>query len=195
MSGARSVSPEVIAVAAILKGAAPMPLRRVTGAGEEQSVAGLIAGTKKMRQFLVNAAMPLTVAPAGHDDGAGEDARSLPPCPADSGQELIGTLRFPVGQQQFRLRGQGVNHFGAQNAVLAVLGLQIAVETEGADVDGSRQRRAQMRFVAVESGVQHCYFQSLSAPALGVPGRYSESFQHVRARQDIRANHRVTENA
>src|SRR5579875_1268823 len=102
---ARSVSPDVIAMAAVLERAAPMPLRRITGAGKEQSIAGLplalpiwgrMEGGKKMRQLLVDTAMPFSIAPARHDKRTGKDTRSLLPRPPDGSQELIRTLRLPI---------------------------------------------------------------------------------------------------
>ncbi len=112
----------------------------------------------------------VAVAPRRHDDRTAHDPRPLPPRPAHRLYKPIRPFRLPVGQQQLRVRGDGVDHLAAQDAVLAVLRLQVAVVAEGSHRHVLRQRLAEMGLVTAEAGIQHRDLDALAAPAGRVPG-------------------------
>src|SRR5262249_16046978 len=152
----------------------PVPLGDVAGAGEAEGrprVAGL---PEQPAQGLVDRPVALAVAPGGHDHRAGEDPRALLPGPADGVQELVGPIRLPVGEQEFRLRRRGVGHLAAEDAVHAVLRLEVAVAAEGAAGDAGRQGPAELAAVAPETGIEDGDFDALAAVAAGVPAVHAQ---------------------
>src|SRR5206468_7224149 len=127
----------------------------VAGAGGEEGVARLSAVAQKPGQFFVDFAASLSVTPGGHDDRAGENAGALRAGPGDGLQKCLRMIRLPVGEQQLRVRRQGVNHFGAQHTMLTGTRLEATVETERANGDFSGERLAQMRGVALKAGIEN----------------------------------------
>ena len=88
------------------------------------------------------------------------------PGPAHRRQELVGPVRLPVGEQQLRLRGQGVDHLAAQDAVLAVARLQVAVQPEGLGRHLAG-RACPAVPIAAEPGVEDRDLDALAASARG----------------------------
>jgi hypothetical protein len=118
------------AVAAVVERARPVTFGGVAGAGEAEHVSRNGAGAKKLGQLLVDFTLALAVAPVGHDDGTGNDAGALLASPADGGKERLRMLDVPVGEDQFGVGSDGVDDLGAENPVLIVFGLQVAVGAE-----------------------------------------------------------------
>src|SRR5262249_38624941 len=124
--------PLVHALAAAAERAAPVALGRVARAREEEHVPRFAAPAEDTGEGLVDLAAAFAVAPARHDDGTGDDPRPLLLRPADRLQKLLRPVGLPVGEEQLGLRGEGVHDLAAQDSVLAVLGLQVAVGPERA---------------------------------------------------------------
>ena len=84
-------------------------------------------------------------------------------------QKRLRTVRLPVGQQNLCLRREGVQNFGAVDAVLAVAGLKILVIAEGARLDALRQSLAKERFNAAKTAVEDRDLDALPAVAASMP--------------------------
>ena len=97
--------------------------------------------------------------------------------PADGMEVLIGPVQVPVGQKQFGIRRQAVQDLGAEDAVLTVLGLQIAVSTEGMSDDVDGQGTAQVDLVAPPAGVENCDLDALAAIPGGMPAIHTQPCQ------------------
>src|SRR5438105_3978821 len=139
------------AVAGGMKETKPVPLGGVAGTGETEKIAWTSAATQQPGQRGMNRPASVTIAPARHDEGTGEDTGPLPARPAHRFQKLIGAFGIPIDKKQFCLRGQGMHDFTAKNAVGTVLCFEIAVHAEGTDVDMSGQGTAQVGLVAAET--------------------------------------------
>ena len=75
----------------------------------------------------------VAVAPARHDDGAGDDAEHLR-APAGGFEKSLRRVGVPVGEDQLGV-GRGVQDFTAEDAVPAVAWPRVAVAAEGAGQD------------------------------------------------------------
>src|SRR5262249_34188482 len=117
------------------------------------------------------------VAPAWHDQRTGEDAGALLPGPPRRLKELVRAVGLPVGEQQLGFRRQGVDHLAAEDAVLAVLRLEVAVGSEGTAGYPVRQGMSQVRPVAAEAGVKDRHLDAPAAVPLGVPALDAEPGQ------------------
>jgi hypothetical protein len=80
-----------------------------------------------------------------------------------------GEKRDTPRKQELRFGGQGVNHLAAQDAVLAVPRLQVAVGAKRAGGDVPWQRLAQVLAPAAETRVQHRNLEALAAIPGGLP--------------------------
>ena len=105
------------AVAGGMKEPKPVPLGGVAGTGETEKIAWTSAAAQQPGQRGMNRPASVTIAPARHDEGTGEDTGPLPARPAHRLQKLIGAVGVPIGKKQFCLRGQGMHDFSAENAV------------------------------------------------------------------------------
>ncbi len=74
--------------------------------------------------------------------------------PPHGRQELIDPGQLPVGEKQLGIWSDGMNDLAAEDAVLAILGLQVAVVAEGTHVDPGRQGLAQMIAPAAKAGIE-----------------------------------------
>src|SRR5438128_11924869 len=70
-----------------------------------------------------------------------------------------------------------MQHLRAQDAVLTVLGLEVAIVSEAARLDPCGKRRAQLVAIAAEAGIENRDFDSLAAVAGMLPAIYSQKSQ------------------
>src|SRR5204862_100865 len=112
---------------------APTVMTSAPSAGNTTLPADVVSRKPACRAARWNGPAALTVAQARHDDRTGDHPCPLLLRPADRFEERPGVVLFPVGEQQFRLRSQRVNHLGTQDAVLAIACLQVTVLAKRAD--------------------------------------------------------------
>src|SRR5581483_7014318 len=82
--------------------------------------------------------------------------------------------------------GESVDNLAAQDAVLALAGLQAAVIAEGAGGDAGRQSTVELLAVAVEAGVEDRHLDVPTPVPRRVPGGDAEPVQVLAPRQGLR---------
>src|SRR5262249_43822885 len=138
-------------------------------------------------KLLVYRAVPLAVAPGGHDDRAGDDARPLLARPLDRVEKGARLVGLPVGQQQFGLGGERVNDLAAEDAVLAVLGFEVAIAPERFRRELRGDGLALVVLVAAKAGIEDGDLEPHPLVALRVPGLDAEPREVLLARPRGRA--------
>src|SRR5262249_23767556 len=152
----------------LMKSPLPVPLGEVAGTGEEQRVAGCGSVAEDFAEPGVERAAALTVAPARHDERTGDDPGPAAAGPAHRVEEAGGPVGLPVGQQQFRLRRDGVDDLGTQHTVLAGPPLRIAVVAERLYRHLIGKGAAQVLAVSAETGVEDGDLYATAPKAGGV---------------------------
>src|SRR5262245_27263549 len=117
----------------------------------------------------MHSAAAFAVAPARGDDRAGDHAGILVACPADRVEELLRAIRLPVGEQQFRGGGHGMDDLAAQNTMLTIPRFEIAIRAERARRDAGWQGLAQVVAIASKSGIENRNLDALPPEAECVP--------------------------
>ncbi len=104
----------------------------------------------------------------------------LPVAPSGRPRKLVGPIGLPVGQQKLGFRRDGVDHFAAQNPVLAVLGFEVAVLSERANLHVGGEGLAQVQPIPPEPRVQNGNRQPFAANPELLPAIDSQSARHLR---------------
>jgi len=84
-------------------------------------------------------------------------------------------IGFPVGEDNFGLRGQGVDDLAAENAMLAVASLEIVIDAEGTDGDAFRQDLSKLLVITAKAAVQNGDGDAPAAIARPVPALDAEA--------------------
>jgi hypothetical protein len=121
-----------------------------------------------------------------------EHARTLPLGPAHCLEERGRIIGFPAGEQQFRIRGQRMDHFGAQDAMLAVAGLEVAVFAERLRDDAGWQAFGEKVAIAAKPTIEDGDLATLPAKTHLVPAINPKSAQALGAFADRRLVRRGT---
>src|SRR5262245_42148054 len=78
-------------------------------------------------------------------------------------QKALGAIRLPGRQNQLRLGGHRVQDLGAEHAMLAVLGLEVAVIPETTRLHMIRKNLPKMITVPSKTGIEDRHFNPLAA--------------------------------
>src|SRR5205807_3403794 len=146
--------------------AAPVALGNIARAGEAEHISRMGAVAKDAAKRGMYAAAALAVAPVRHDDRTGNQPGALLTRPARRLQKLLRLVGLPIREQQLGFRRQRVHDLPAENAMLTVLGLQVAVSAKGVRHNPRRQCLAQLLSITTETGVENGHLHS----AAEVPG-------------------------
>src|SRR5262245_29684197 len=124
---------------------------------------------------------PLAVAPARHDHRAAHHARALLAGPAHGVEKALRGVGFPVGQEKLRVRGHGVDHLRAEDAMLTVTGLEIAIGAEGFDGYSARERFTELALIAAKTRIENGDLDAPTAVSPSVPALDTRLRQHAQA--------------
>src|SRR5713101_3591699 len=115
----------------------------------------------------------ISVAPTRHDDRTRNDSGAGFLGPTNRLQKALGAIRLPGREQELRFRGQRMQNLGAEDAVLAVLGLEVVVVPEAMRIHVSRQGLTKMISVASKAGIENGDLDSLAAVTQRSPAIHS----------------------
>jgi len=96
---------------------------------------------------------------------------------------VSGPVGVPVGEEQFRVRGNGVYDFAAKYAMLAVFRFEIMIGAKGASGNGRGQGFAEMQPITAKARVEHGDLQPFASIPRPMPGRDAEMIEDLAARE------------
>ena len=152
----------------------PVPLGQIAGRREQGNIIRRLSGAEDLPQGGMGGAASFAVTPARHDHRAGRHACPLPLRPTERLQKGLGRVGFPVSEQNFRVGGQRMQHFRAQDAVLTIACFQLAIEPERTGAYAHRQPPAKLFAVAAKARVQHRDLYPLAAKAGAMPALHAQ---------------------
>src|SRR5262249_49665587 len=133
--------------------------------------------TQETGELSVYRTTSVAIAPTGHDERTGQNSSALTTRPFDCLQEPLRAVRVPIGEEQPGVRCQGMDHFAAQDAVLAVFRFQIPVRPERMHADERGQGVSEEPAIAAETGIENRDLHTLASKTCRVPPIYPEERQ------------------
>lgn len=143
----------------------------VAGTGNAEKIIRLITLAEQSSEIAMDRATTFAIAPAWHDDRTRDDSSATLTSPSNGREERGRIIGLPVGQEQFSVRGDGMNHLGTEDAMSTIASLQVLIEAERPGLDARRQAVPEEGPVIAEARIEDRDFDTFAGMTRLVPFR------------------------